>query len=442
MRDFCNVSDRDCVRLIVAQDLRESGIDIDSSTNMLGGGGGVGVGGARSCMSSSAQHNMSHQHASTTSSSSKSNNISLFHTLGHHHNHNHTHTQMLASNQNILNTSHSAAHSSSSYGSSLFHSSSSNKHHHHTTNNNNSNSNNMSQHHHNKSANITSSIENFCSASNNNNNITNNNNNKTNSGETTAGVDGHTHQSMCSFGGRLFGASLGQLELAAVTIDSEGVEVSSATGVASSPATSGDCITHLTVPVFLKHAIAYIGDFMHVEGLFRRNGTASRLKELKRQADEGLFNFSSFAVFDLTSLIKLFFREMPDSLLTTALYSSFIQAVKLAESKAKLDSILNLCLQLPDLNLHTLIYLMHFLRRVAQHDELNKMNSFNLAVCFAPNIIYTRHLSATDLYINEERCVVQLLIDNSPLIGKISDSVYERYAFTRIASFDHVKHLN
>ena len=54
------------------------------------------------------------------------------------------------------------------------------------------------------------------------------------------------------------------------------------------------------------------------------------------------------------------------------------------------------------------------------------MNSFNLAVCFAPNIIYTKVSKCNDLYINEERIVVQLLIENSQAIGKISDSVYER----------------
>ena len=32
---------------------------------------------------------------------------------------------------------------------------------------------------------------------------------------------------------------------------------------------------------FLKHAIDFINDFIHIEGIFRRNGTASRLKELK-----------------------------------------------------------------------------------------------------------------------------------------------------------------
>ena len=139
-----------------------------------------------------------------------------------------------------------------------------------------------------------------------------------------------------------------------------------------------------------------------------------------------MYNFSQFAIFDLTSLIKLFFRELPESLLTFSLYSHFIQAVKLETTKSKLESILNLCLQLPDLNLHVLIYLMHFLKQITLQETHNKMNSFNLAVCFAPNIIYTRINKLNDLYINEERIVVQLLIENSSLIGKISDSVYER----------------
>ena len=128
----------------------------------------------------------------------------------------------------------------------------------------------------------------------------------------------------------------------------------------------------------------------------------------------------------MTSLFKQFFRELPESLLTFALYSNFIQAVKLDSSKSKLDSILNLCLQLPELNLNVLIYLMSFLKRITLQETSNKMNSFNLAVCFAPNIIYTKINKVNDLYINEERIVVQLLIENSSFIGKISDSVYER----------------
>lgn len=81
MRDFCNVAERDCIRLIVAQDLKESGIDVDSSnlgnfsTNMTQ-------------MNSSFSHNQSHQ--------SNRNNF-------------------LATNKNILNISNSNYLNSSNY---------------------------------------------------------------------------------------------------------------------------------------------------------------------------------------------------------------------------------------------------------------------------------------------------------------------------------------
>jgi len=116
--------------------------------------------------------------------------------------------------------------------------------------------------------------------------------------------------------------------------------------------------------------------------------------------------------------VKLFFRELPESLLTFGLYSSFIQAVKLDSGKSRTECLLALCLKLPELNLHTLIYLMHFLKKITLAESFNRMNSFNLAVCFAPNIIYTRINKSNDLYINEERIVVQLLIENSNLIGR------------------------
>ena len=132
-----------------------------------------------------------------------------------------------------------------------------------------------------------------------------------------------------------------------------------------------------------------------------------------------------FGIFDVTSLVKLFFRELPESLLTFTLYSHFIQAIKLDTSRSK-SAILNLCVQLPDINLHVLIYLMHFLKQISAHESDNKMTSFNLAVCFAPNIIYTRFNKINELFINEERMILQFLIENSSLIGKVSDSVYER----------------
>jgi hypothetical protein len=73
MKDFCNVAERDYIRLIVAQDLRESGIDVDSSS--LGGAGNFSS-------SNMTSINMSH------------NNSHISHDRHH-----------LSTNNNLLNTS-------------------------------------------------------------------------------------------------------------------------------------------------------------------------------------------------------------------------------------------------------------------------------------------------------------------------------------------------
>lgn len=79
MKDFCNVAERDCIRLIIAQDLKESGIDVDSSN--LG-------------------------NFSTTINSSYSTNNNSHNCHHHHHHHHHHHRGLhLSTNNNILNTS-------------------------------------------------------------------------------------------------------------------------------------------------------------------------------------------------------------------------------------------------------------------------------------------------------------------------------------------------
>jgi uncharacterized FlaG/YvyC family protein len=222
-------------------------------------------------------------------------------------------------------------------------------------------------------------------------------------------VDGSTHFSNGGGGasGRVFCVQLKDLETTQIMLNDQ----------------------LLNIPVFLKYAVDHLTQFIKIEGIFRRNGQATRIKELRRQIEDGNINFQNFTPFDITSLIKLFFRELPDSLLTFHLYSHFIQAIKIDDPVKLRFTMLNLCLQLSDANLHTLIYIMQFLRQISQHEADNRMNSYNLAVCFTPNIIYTRQQhkpNAHELYVKEEHSVVQFLIENSSLIGKVSDSVYER----------------
>jgi len=142
---------------------------------------------------------------------------------------------------------------------------------------------------------------------------------------------------------------------------------------------------------------------------------------------------------DVASLLKQFFRELPEPLMTSALYDVFVQCVGTARgldgaSAAHLDAVLLTCLLLPDANLATLRYLVTFLMQVAANSDDNRMDSSNLAVCLAPNLLYSEHASsATDgLRLEAETTVIQLLIENAARVGMVSSSAIERASLLNI----------
>jgi len=144
---------------------------------------------------------------------------------------------------------------------------------------------------------------------------------------------------------------------------------------------------------------------------------------------------------DVASLLKQFFRELPDPLLTSVLYDVFVQCVGAATMdgmSASRDAVLLACLLLPDINLATLRYLVTFLKQVAANRDCNLMDARNLAVCLAPNLLYSEHASvapsaATDSrQLEVETTVIQLLIENAAHVGMVSDSIIERASLFNI----------
>lgn len=144
---------------------------------------------------------------------------------------------------------------------------------------------------------------------------------------------------------------------------------------------------------------------------------------------------------DVSSLLKQFFRELPDPLLTSDLYDVFMQCVgvrALDGTSARLNAVLLACLLLPDTNLATLRYLVTFLMQVAANSNYNRMDSSNLAVCLAPNLIYSENASALtsavpeSLHLEAETMVIQLLIENATHVGMVSSSIIERASLLNV----------
>lgn len=188
-----------------------------------------------------------------------------------------------------------------------------------------------------------------------------------------------------------------------------------------------------TVPLFLLNAVELLEKHLTIEGLFRRSASVSRLKDLKIRVDEGK-DLGDALPLDIASLVKQFFRELPDPLLTSTLYDNFLRCSIIEDEAEKLTAILFLCLLLPSPNLNTLRFIMHFLAKVAALSDQNKMDASNLAICLTPNLLRPGSgIDKTDKAvvcgggaIQAETAVVYLLILHAEKIGMVSDTVVER----------------
>ena len=116
----------------------------------------------------------------------------------------------------------------------------------------------------------------------------------------------------------------------------------------------------------------------------------------------------------ISSLIKSFFRRLPEPLVTAELYGPLIEASKSeSDGTTRLAAIKRLLDQLPEPHYSTLRYLVGHLARVAAKSSLNKMEARNLAIVFGPTLIRPADDSTVTMVTDmSHQCrIVETLID-------------------------------
>lgn len=90
------------------------------------------------------------------------------------------------------------------------------------------------------------------------------------------------------------------------------------------------------------------------------------MKELKLKIEEGhheLVNFENYQVHVLTSVLKCFFREMPEPLLTFDCYEDFLRAANLTEPQDRVSTLFAILKKLPKPNFDLMERLIFHLAR-------------------------------------------------------------------------------
>ncbi|XP_061151306.1 unconventional myosin-IXb isoform X4 [Syngnathus typhle] len=128
---------------------------------------------------------------------------------------------------------------------------------------------------------------------------------------------------------------------------------------------------------------------LYTEGIYRKSGSTCRARELHQimEIDPEAANLDNYPIHTITGLVKRWLRELPDPLMTFALYSDFLHAVEFPDRAERIRAVYQKIDELPLANYNTLERLIFHLVRVANEVDYNKMTSSSLAIVFAPCVL-------------------------------------------------------
>ncbi|XP_054457061.1 rho GTPase-activating protein 32 isoform X3 [Anoplopoma fimbria] len=179
------------------------------------------------------------------------------------------------------------------------------------------------------------------------------------------------------------------------------------------------------VPQVVKSCADFIEKHGVVDGIYRLSGISSNIQKLRHEFDSEQVPDLSRDVFrqdihSVGSLCKLYFRELPNPLLTYQLYERFSEAVSAATDEERLVKIHNVIQQLPPPHYRTLEYLMRHLSYLATFSPITNMHTKNLAIVWAPNLLRSRQIesacfsgTAAFMEVRIQSVVVEFILNNT-----------------------------
>ncbi|EDL41861.1 Rho GTPase activating protein 19, isoform CRA_b [Mus musculus] len=161
--------------------------------------------------------------------------------------------------------------------------------------------------------------------------------------------------------------------------------------------------------------IEYLHKNLRVEGLFRVPGNSVRQQLLRDALNNGTdidLDSGEFHSNDVATLLKMFLGELPEPLLTHKHFHVHLKIADLMQfddkgnktnipdKERQIEALQLLFLILPPANRNLLKLLLDLLYQTAKKQDKNKMSAHNLALMFAPHVLWPKNVTANDLQEN------------------------------------------
>ncbi|XP_070636691.1 rho GTPase-activating protein 19 isoform X2 [Bos indicus] len=187
--------------------------------------------------------------------------------------------------------------------------------------------------------------------------------------------------------------------------------------------------------------IEYLHKNLRVEGLFRVPGNSVRQQILRDALNNGTdidLESGEFHSNDVATLLKMFLGELPEPLLTHKHFHAHLKIADLMQfddkgnktsvpdKERQIEALQLLFLILPPPNRNLLKLLLDLLYQTAKKQDKNKMSAYNLALMFAPHVLWPKNATANDLQEN-----ITKLNDGMAFMIKHSQKLFKAPAYIR-----------
>ncbi|KAJ8342618.1 hypothetical protein SKAU_G00325460 [Synaphobranchus kaupii] len=154
------------------------------------------------------------------------------------------------------------------------------------------------------------------------------------------------------------------------------------------------------LPLSLQQALRYLrSQCLDQVGLFRKSGVKSRIQALRQMNESSPDDvaYEEQSAYDVADMVKQFFRDLPEPLLTSKLGETFLHIYQYVPKDQRLQAVQAAIMLMSDENREVLQTLLCFLSDVTSSVEENQMTPMNIAVCLAPSLFHLNILRKDNL---------------------------------------------
>uniref|UniRef100_H3A9J2 T cell activation RhoGTPase activating protein n=1 Tax=Latimeria chalumnae TaxID=7897 RepID=H3A9J2_LATCH len=140
------------------------------------------------------------------------------------------------------------------------------------------------------------------------------------------------------------------------------------------------------------------------EGIFRKAANEKNRRKLRDLLNVGInIDLENESIHLLATVFKDFLRELPQDVLCSELYDTWMTALEKENIEERIKEIKQVVEKLPEYNLLLLRHFFCVLYHISKTSEVSKMDASNLAICTAPNMLRPTGSTAHSIEVEKDR---------------------------------------